>query len=56
MISLWWSDGHKKSVPDLTPERDQLNPDQSHAHDLSLTIFLRDGEDFFKPSPLEPVV
>jgi hypothetical protein len=28
---------NKKSVPDLTPERDQLNQDQSHVHDLLLT-------------------
>lgn len=27
----------QKSVPDLTPERDQLNQDQSHVHDLLLT-------------------
>jgi hypothetical protein len=33
----------QKSVPDLTPERDQLNQDQSHVYDLVLAIFLKDG-------------
>jgi hypothetical protein len=35
--------GHKKSVPDLIPERDQLKQDQPHVYDPVVHIFLKDG-------------
>jgi hypothetical protein len=38
---------HKKNVPDLTPERDQLNQGNLIFNGARLAIFLKDGKVFF---------